>query len=98
MKNPFLYYLFGSILCISSALIIFIFLLLPSLVPEYSFMGWISFGVTIVFIIVFIYGIYLLKKGNFIKLNKNTDLINKKIEDELLKKEKELKQNHDLDE
>lgn len=98
MKKPFLYYLFGTILCVLSALIIFIFLLIPSLVPEYNFMGWISFGVTIVFIIVFIYGIYLLKKGNFIKLNKNKELINKKIEDELLRREKEVQQYHDLDE
>lgn len=89
MKNPKFYYIVGAILCCVSAIIILFFLLLPSILSEFQFIGWVSFAVIIVFIIVFIYGIYLLKKGNFIKLNKNTDNYKKQFEEEVTNRERE---------
>lgn len=89
MKNPKFYYIAGTILCVISAIIIIFFLLLPPIFSEFQFVGWISFSVVIAFIIVFIYGIYLLKKGNFLKLNKNTDNYKKQFEEEVINRERE---------
>lgn len=89
MKNPKFYYIAGTILCSVSAVIILFFLFLPSILSEFQFIGWISFAVVILFIIVFIYGIYLLKKGNFIKLNKSNDNYKKQFEEEVINKERE---------
>lgn len=89
MKTPKFYYITGTIFCVASAIIILFFLFLPSILSEFQFVGWISFAVVIAFIIVFIYGIYLLKKGNFIKLNKDNDNYKKQFEEEVINKERE---------
>ena len=90
MKNSKFYYILGTILCVFAAVIAIVGMTLPSAIPEYSqVMGWVGLIVVVLSIVLFFFGIYLVKKGNFIRLNsvnqeaKNLD---KKFEEEIDKK------------
>ena len=70
-KKASFYYIIGSIVEIISIIVIVVFAFLPSAMKENfakyeSFLGWIF---VILGLLGAIFGIYLLKKGNFIRLN-----------------------------
>ena len=78
MKNPKAYYILGAIVCIIAAIIAIVAMTLPSAIPEYGqVLGWVCLGIVVIAIVLFFFGIYLVKKGNFIKLNKVNEDANK---------------------
>ena len=79
-KKASFYYIIGSIVEIISIIVIVVFAFLPSAMKESfakyeSFLGWICVIFVILRILESIFGIYLLKKGKFIRLNNS--LLNK---------------------
>ena len=79
-KKASFYYIIGSIVEIISIIVIAVFAFLPSAMKENfakyeSFLGWICVIFVILGLLGAIFGIYLLKKGNFIRLNNS--LLNK---------------------
>ena len=79
-KKSSFYYIIGSIVEIISIIVIAVFAFLPSAMKENfakyeSFLGWICVIFVILGLLGAICGIYLLKKGNFIRLNNS--LLNK---------------------
>ena len=79
-KKASFYYIIGSIVEIISIIVIVVFAFLPSAMKENfakyeSFLGWICVIFVILGLLGAIFGIYLLKKGNFIRLNNS--LLNK---------------------
>ena len=79
-KKASFYYIIGSIVEIISIIVIVVFAFLPSAMKENfakyeSFLGWICVIFVILGLLGAILGIYLLKKGNFIRLNNS--LLNK---------------------
>ncbi|MBP5694349.1 MAG: hypothetical protein J6X03_02705 [Bacilli bacterium] len=93
MKSSKFYYICGALLTVVAAAIAIVGMTLPSAVPEYAqVMGWIGLGVVVLAIVLFFFGIYLVKKGNFVKLNKvNNDAkdLDKKFEESLEDKYKD---------
>lgn len=81
-KNYKFYYLFGGILTLVSLSIVVISIFLPvalkEMFNEYQFLGRICIGATVLGALVFFFGIYLLKKANFLKLNQKHDIKNNK--------------------
>lgn len=78
MKNPKSYYILGAVVCIIAAIIAIVAMTLPSAIPEYGqVLGWVGLGIVVIAIVLFFFGIYLVKKGNFIKLNKVNEDANK---------------------
>ena len=93
MKDSKKYYILGVVLCVIAAVIAIIAMTLPMAIPEHGqLLGWIGLGIVIVAIILFFFGIYLVKKGNFIKLNKVNEEaknLDKQFEDKLEEKYKD---------
>ncbi|MFA6755985.1 MAG: hypothetical protein WCR97_05810 [Bacilli bacterium] len=79
-KNPNMYYIVGGIVLTISVAIMAIGITVPMVMTEPSYIGWIGVAIVAVGVILFFYGIYLLKKGNFIKINK--ELLKQKEEQE----------------
>ena len=63
------YYIVGAIVLGSSILIAVLSLSLTLVFPGNQMWGWISFGLLLVSLPIILIGIYLLKKGNFLRLN-----------------------------
>ncbi len=93
MKNSKSYYILGALVCVIAAVIAIVAMTLPMAIPEYGqVLGWVGLGIVVVAIVLFFFGIYLVKKGNFIKLNKvNEDArkLDKEFEDKLEEKYKD---------
>lgn len=89
-KTPKFYYILGGTICTLSLITIIIFLFLPTaLVDAPEYVNYIFLGAVILALVAFIFSTFLLKKGNFIRLNKSADQIKKKMEDELMKEKAE---------
>lgn len=89
-KTPKFYYILGGTICTLSLITIIIFLFLPTaLIDAPEYVNYISLGAVILALVAFIFSTFLLKKGNFIRLNKSADQIKKKMEDELMKEKAE---------
>jgi hypothetical protein len=78
------YYISGAITLFVSVLVCALCLSLTLIYSDNQTWGWISFGLMICSIPFVFFAIYLLKKGNFLKLNKvlaenkkKNDLLNK---------------------
>jgi hypothetical protein len=63
------YYLVGAITLIVSILVAVIGLSLTLVFPGNQMWGWISFAILLISLPFVFFGIYLLKKGNFVRLN-----------------------------
>lgn len=63
------YYILGGILLGSGIVIALCGLSLTLIFPESQIAGWVGMAICIVAIILCFFSIYLLKKGNFLKLN-----------------------------
>ena len=96
-KKSSFYYILGSVILLVSAIIFIVLMTLP-LALKGSYPDWLGI-VSIIFITItfvsFLFGIYLLKKGTFVKLNSSItykDEIDNEVEDEKLRKiDKEIK-------
>lgn len=85
-KKPSFYYTWGTILVVISLIIIITFLFLPTALgdaPDY--MNYVSIGVVVLGIVIFLFGYFLLKKANFITKNRSQEEVKKKFEDEFYK-------------
>ena len=71
------YYIFGTIMTIFSIIILLIGIFVPMSIEEIlannSIIGWVFFGLVIIGAIGSFFGTYLLKKGNFLKINYDTN-------------------------
>lgn len=79
LKNHKSYYLLGTIVMIVGFLIIIVSITLPIVFsktwPNYA--GWICLATTILGMLISFYGLYLLKKGNFLKANRSSEEVEK---------------------
>lgn len=93
MKSSKFYYIMGMIVVVFAAAIAIVGMTLPSAVPEYAqVLGWVGLVVVVVAIVLFFFGIYLVKKGNFVKMNKvnkEANDLDKKFEESLDEKYKD---------
>ncbi len=68
-KNYKFYYILGGSLCLFAVLFIIFSLSLTLIFPGNQIVGWVGFGLTIIGIVIVFFSIFLLKKGNYLKLN-----------------------------
>lgn len=64
-------YVVGTILIIISISLTMVGVTLPLINKTINYLGWIGLALTCIGILIFIYGYFLLKKANFLKLNKH---------------------------
>lgn len=67
------YYIFGAIFVIIALVLIVLGITLPLINKEANYLGWIGLVLCCLGILLFFYGTYNLKKGNYLKLNKSQD-------------------------
>ena len=82
-KKPGFYYISGSILTVISLIIMIVFLFLPSALrdgPEY--MNYVSLGMVVLGLVIFLFGYFLLKKANYINKQKSQEDVKRKFDDE----------------
>ena len=96
-KKPITYYITGGIVLTLGIVMLIVSITLPLLDSSKTYLGYIGVGLTFISLVVLIYSIYLLKKGNFLK-KQMLKIDNQKsideYEDKLKAKEKELKDLH----
>ncbi len=98
-KSSKFYFAVGGILAAISIILFLIFLTLPLAIEGFdNLMGWVCVIMCGLSFILFIFSIYLLKKGNFIRLNKKGKEANYDFEKVLDQKYKELATKKEQDE
>lgn len=66
------YYVFGFITVFIFLFLFIFFISLPLAIKDFpEYLGWISIVVCLVAFVGIIFGVYLLKKANFLKMNAN---------------------------
>lgn len=69
-KSYKFYYVIGTVVIFVSLFVFSLFITLPLAIKDMrEYLGWISLIVSVIAFLGIIYGIYLIKKGKFIKLN-----------------------------
>ena len=69
-KNFKFYYLMGGIITLISLIVFLTFCFLPLANKELpNYLGWIALAFCAVSFITFLFGIFLLKKGNYLRFN-----------------------------
>ncbi len=69
-KSYKFYYVIGTIVIFVSFFVFSLFITLPLAIKDMrEYLGWISMIVSVIAFLGIIFGIYLIKKGKFIKLN-----------------------------
>ena len=84
--NYKIYYVFGAIICFVFLFLFALFVTLPLIFSDFpSYMGRVSIVICVLSFLGIIFGVYLLKKGNFLKLNEKNlnqdELIKEKIKE-----------------
>ena len=93
MKNKKLnykfYYIFGFIIVFVFLFLFIFFISLPLAIKDFpEYLGWISIVVCLVAFVGIIFGVYLLKKANFLKINASVENIRKDAKVKFDKSEK----------
>ena len=78
MKKPKLnykfYYVLGIIITFVFLFLFALFVSLPLAIKDFpEYLGWVAIVVCMVFFVGIIFGVYLMKKANFLKLNQKSN-------------------------
>lgn len=100
MKKTKVYVIVGTVLMIVSLVGLIVFLFLPTAVKEgNTTVNIISLVCVIILFLVFLVGVYLFKKGKYLKLNADLkvseDLFKKELEEKIKEKQEEARKNNE---